>query len=300
MSSCVCSQRVRADAVDADLLDQVVAGRARHVRSRVRRPGQEAHGTGRVLHLLLERERPLVRLPPCIGRLEPLGEIGPHVQPAVRRATTEPLHGAADREVDTESRYVDGHDPGGLVAIENHVRADLVRAAHDRLDVLDLGLLEEDMADRDEKRPLVDPLHDLVAVLAHDDLEVGLRLVQVAHGREVRALVDDAIPRRVDGPEARERNRLRDRDVLLHDGRPRGRTDDAPDLIADAHRRGPPPFGPGADPALGPHPRELGEKLGRAPRHRPERVAREVRRMLENRELGAVVEKVAHPPRLID
>ena len=172
---------------------------------------------------------------PVYGGLEPLREIGPHVQPAVGRPTAEPLHRAADREVDTESRHVDGHDPGGLVAVENDVRAHLVRASHDRVDVLDLRLLEEHMADRDEERPLVDALHDLVAVLAHDDVEVGLRLVQVADGREVRALVDDAVLHRVDRREARQGDGLRDRDVLLHDGRPRRRADDAPDLIADTH-----------------------------------------------------------------
>ena len=133
------AQRVLADALDADLLDEVVAGGSRHVRRRVRRAREEARGAGRVLHLLLERERPRVRLPAGVGRLETLGEIGPHVQPAVRRPAAQPLHRAADREVDAERGEVDRDDPRRLVAVEDHVRADLVRAAHDRLDVLDLG-----------------------------------------------------------------------------------------------------------------------------------------------------------------
>ena len=233
---------------------------------------------------------PLVRLPARVRRLEPLGEVGTHVQPAVRRAAAEPLHRAADREVDAEGGEVERDDSGRLVAVEDHVRADLVRAPNDRLDVLDLRLLEQDMADRDEERALVDPLDDLLVVLAHDDLEVGLRLVEVAHRREVGALVDDAVPCRVDRPEAREHDRLGDRDVLLHHRRAGRRPDDAPDLVADAHRRRPPALRPRADPALRPHARELGEPLGRLPRHRPERVAREVRRPLEDRELGAVVQ----------
>jgi hypothetical protein len=57
------------------------------------------------------------------------------------------------------------------------VRPDLTRAADDRLDVLDLARLEEDVRDRHEERPFVDPLDDLPVVLAHDDLEVRLRLV---------------------------------------------------------------------------------------------------------------------------
>ena len=153
-------ERVLADAVDADLLDQVVARRRRVVRGHVRRAGEEPRRAGRVVHLLLEAERALVRLPARVGRREPLGEVGPDVEPAVPRAAAEPLDRAADGEVDAERRDVEGHDPGGLVAVEDHVRADLVRAADDRLDVLDLARLEEDVADRDEQRPLVDRVDD--------------------------------------------------------------------------------------------------------------------------------------------
>ena len=155
-------------------------------------------------------------------------------------------------------------------------------------------VLEEDVADRHEQRPLVDPLDDLGVVLADDDVELGLRLVQVAHGREVPALVDDTIPPRFDGVEAREHDRLGNRDVLLHHGRAGRSADDAADLVADLHRRAPPPLGPGADPALGPHAGELLESRRSLSRHRPERVAREVGRMLEDRKLGAVREEVAH------
>ena len=219
-----------------------------------------------------------------------LGEIGPHVQPAVAGPAAEPLHRAADREVDAERRDVDRNDPRRLVAVEDHVRTDLVRSLHDRLDVLDLRLLEEDVADRDEQRALVDPLDDLLVVLADDDLEIGLRLVQVANGREVRALVDDAVPRRIDRPEAREHDRLGDRDVLLHHrrsgGAPTMRPIWSPTRIGVSHQ----PSAQDADPALGPHARELGEQLRGRARHRPERVAREVGRALEDRELRAVVQ----------
>ena len=132
------AERVLTDAVDADLLDQVVA-RGRGVERRhVRRAGEEARRAGRVAHLLLEAERPLVRLPAGEGRLEPLGEVRADVEPAVAGPAAEPLDGAADGEVDAERGDVERDDPGRLVAVEDHVRADLVGAAHDRLDVLDL------------------------------------------------------------------------------------------------------------------------------------------------------------------
>ena len=154
------AQRVRPDAIDADLLDQVVARGAGEVRRHVGRPGEEARGAGGEAHLLLEAERRLVRLPARERRLEPLGEVGPDVEPPVAGAAAEPLHRAADGEVDAERGHVERDDPGRLVAVEDHVRPDLVRAADDRLDVLDLPRLEEHVADRDEQRPLVDRVDD--------------------------------------------------------------------------------------------------------------------------------------------
>ena len=174
------------------------------------------------------------------------------------------------------------------------MRADLVGAPHDRLDVLDLGRLEEDVADRDEQRALVDRLDDRLVVLADDDLETRLRLVEVANGREVAAFVDDPVPRGVDREEAREHDGLGDRHVLVHHGRARRGADDPPDLVAHRHRRRPPALPPGADTALAPLARVVGETLLRLPRHRGERVVDEVGGVLQDGELGAVVEEIAH------
>ena len=286
-------ERVGADPLDADLLDQVVPGGRGVQRRDVRRAGEEARRAGRVAHLLLEGERQLVRLPAGIGGLEPLGEVGADVEPAVARAAAEPLDRAADREVDAQRRHVERDDPRRLVGVEDHVRACLVRAGDDPGDVLDLARLEEDVADRDEQRPLVDRADDLLVVLADDDLELRLRLVEVAHRGEVAPLVDDPVPLRR-RPEAGEDDRLSDGDVLVHHGRALGRADDPADLVADGERQVPPAFPPRPDPALAPRARVLGEPGLRAPRHRPERVVDQVGGLLEDRELGAVVEELAH------
>ena len=261
------AERVGADPLDADLLDQVVAGRRRVERRDVRRSGQKARGAGGVAHLLLEGEGGFVRLPAGRGRLEPLGEVGADVEPAVAGAAAQPFDRSADGEVDVQRGDVERHDPRRLVRVEDHVRAHLVRAPDDPLDVLDLRRLEEDVADRDEQGALVDRLHDLAVVLADDDLEVALRLVEVAHGREVAALVDDPVPLRR-GLEAGEDDGLGDRDVLVHHGRAGGCADDAADLVSDRQRHLPPALAPGADPTLAPRPRVLGEPLLRLRRHR--------------------------------
>ena len=193
-------------------------------------------------------------------------------------------------KLDPERGDVERDDSGGLVAVEDHVRADLVRAADDRLDVLDLARLEEDVADRDEERPLVDPLDDLLVVLADDDLEVRLRLVEVADGREVAALVDDAVAGR-DRPAGSRRARppRRSRRSGASRSSPGGAPTIRPIWSPTVHGVAHQPSAQDANPALRPHARELGQTLGRLPRHRPERVAHEVRRVLEDRELAAVL-----------
>ena len=75
-------ERALADPPDADLLDHVVAGGRGVERGHVRRPGQEARGARRVVLPRLEGEGPRVRLPAGQRRLERLGQIGPHVEPA--------------------------------------------------------------------------------------------------------------------------------------------------------------------------------------------------------------------------
>ena len=154
---------------------------------------------------------------------EPLGEVGADVEPAVAGPAAQPLDRAADREVDVQRSHVERHDAGALVAVEDHVGADLVRPPDDRLDLLDLAGLEEHVADRHEQRPLVDRVDDGAVVLADDHLEIGLRLVEVAHRGEVPLLVDDPVARRVDREERREHDRLGDGDVLVHHRRVRAR-----------------------------------------------------------------------------
>ena len=149
------------------------------------------------------------------------------------------------------------------------------------------------MADRDEQGPLVDRVDDRAVVLAHDHLEVRLRLVEVAHRREVAALVDDAVPRRA-RLEAGADHSFGDRHVLVHHGRAGRRPDDPAYLVADPQWQLPPALSPGPDPALSPGASVLRQPLLRSRRHRAERVVDQVRGVLEDRELGAVVEQLAH------
>src|SRR5262245_17492875 len=201
------AHRVLSDPVDADLLDQVVAGGGGVQRGHVRSAREEAGSALGVLELRFEAERSRVRLPAHEGRLERLDEIGANVEPAVARPAAQPFDAAADGEVDVERGDVQWNDPGGLIRIEHDVSADIVSAAHDRLDVLDLGRLEENVRDRHEQRPFVDRAGDRLVVWHDDDLELRLRLVQVANTREVAFLVDDAAAQRVDGTEARQNDR---------------------------------------------------------------------------------------------
>ena len=160
--------------------------------------------------------------------------------------------------------------------------------------VLDLAGLEQHVADRDEQRALVDRVDDRAVVLADDDLEVRLRLVEVAHGGEVARARRRSCCARVDREERREHDGLGDGDVLVHHRRagapPMMRPTWSPTVIGIVHQPSPHE----RMPALLPRARVLGEPLLRLRRHRGERVVDQVRRVLEDRELGAVVEEVAH------
>src|SRR3989442_6433428 len=77
--------RVLTYAIDADLLDQVVAGSRRIERGHVRCAGEEAADPVRVFELRLEAERARMSLPADEGRLEDAGEVRPDVKPACAR-----------------------------------------------------------------------------------------------------------------------------------------------------------------------------------------------------------------------
>src|SRR5580765_6775992 len=172
------------------------------------------------------------------------------------------------------------------------MRADLVRPADDRLHVLDLTGLEQDVRDRHEQRTLVDRVDDRLVVLDDDDVELRLRLVEVAHAREVAFLVDDAISVRVDRAEAGQHDRLGNGDVLVHDRRAWRCADDASDLVADGHRHLPPTLAPGPNPTFAPHARELEHAVLGGGGHSAERVIDQIRRVAEDRKPLAVVRQL--------
>jgi len=136
------------------------------------------------------------------------------------------------------------------------------------------------------------------ADLDGDDLEVGLRLVEVAHRREVRLLVDDAIAHARSThealPEARDHDLLGDRDVLVHDDRAGRGAHDPRELVADRDGHLPPAFAPRADAALAPHAGVLEQPVLGRRRHRRERVVDQVDAVAEDREAVAIGEQLVH------
>src|SRR6266550_4367334 len=285
-----------APAIGVARAQHLEAGRVerRHVRGSGQKPGR-AFG---VVLLGLERERARVRLPAREGRLQPFGEIGADVEPAGARATTEPLDAAADGEVDPKRGDVQRNRARRLVGVEHDERAGFVRPLNDRLDVLDLAGLEEDVADWDEQCPLVDRLEH--GGLVGDDLDVraspSLRLVEVANRRKLALAVDDAVARRLE-LEAREHDRLRDGDVLVHRHRPRRGADDAAQEVPDRGRGLPPAFRPGPNAALPPLARVAKQPLLRADGHRAQRMVDQIGRVLEDRKAVAVALERLHRSR---
>ena len=113
-----------------------------------------------------------MRLPAHERRLERLGKVRPHVEPAVAGAAAQPFDAAADRKVDAELGDVEWNDADRLVRVEEHVCAVLVRVPDDCGDVLDLRRLEQHVRDRDEQRAFVDRVDDRSIVRNDDDIEL--------------------------------------------------------------------------------------------------------------------------------
>ena len=227
---------------------------------------------------------------------QPLGEVGPDVEPARAGAAAEPFDAAADGEVDAEAGDVERDGAGRLVGVQDDMRARLARTCRDGSDVLNLARSEEDMADGNEQRALVDRSHDVAGSRDGDEVgaALGLRLEQVAHGGKVTLHVDDSAPLAAE-TEARQHDGLGDGDVLVHDRRAGRRPDEPGDLLADRQRDLPPALAPGANPPRAPGSRVVREPALGGTRHRAERVADEVRRVGQERKLLAVVGERLHP-----
>src|SRR5262249_906660 len=113
-------------------------------------------------------------------------------------------------------------------------------------------------------------------------------LEQVVVRRELQVRHDD-LPPGVVVAEARRDDPLRHRHVLVHRDRVLLDVQDRGEQVAGLPADLPPPFVPGAHPPRRPGVGEVLQVLRRLPRHRPQRVAHQVRARLHDRELAAPV-----------
>ena len=115
------AQRLLADGRHADLVDDLVAGARRVERRHVRRAALESLGAVGVADRRRSRNSNGSRAPPSRRRraASVARQIGPDVEVAGARPAAQPLHRAADGEVDAERLEVDRHGPGRLVDVEH-------------------------------------------------------------------------------------------------------------------------------------------------------------------------------------
>ena len=139
-------------------------------------------------------------------------------------------------------------------------------------------------------------VHAQIALRGHDvelEAERLLRAIEVHHRRKIHCRAHDAASA-ARWTEARERDQMRRRDVLVHAHRLRRGADHATDLVADFERHLPPAIFPTAHAARRPCSRVVGEVVGGFPRHRPKGIADHVDRLRENRKLVAPPGQIVH------
>ena len=237
------------------------------------------------------------------GLREPAGESGlrgskqvrPRVEEGRARPAAQPLETAAGEEVHAEGGDVERNDAGRLIPVEQHERAAVVCARHDRGRVHDERRLEQHVGERDECRPLVNRGEQ--AVERHDEVRIGgddgqleaerlLGAIEIDERREIGGQTDNPVALR-SRLHARQRHHRRRRHVLVHADGSGWCADDAAHLVADFTGHLPPALLPGAHAACRPRVRVLGQRLRRPARHRAERVADHVDGRCQDGELGA-------------
>ena len=120
-----------------------------------------------------------------------------------------------------------------------------------------------------------------------------VRFVDVHHRREVQLFENDLVALGIfRRQQARQNQRLTNRNVLVHDHRVCVSSDNPGDLVTERHRLVPPPFGPRAHAARRPDVGVFVQTIVSRPRHRAQTVRDQVNRSVQNRKLRAVFEKV--------
>src|SRR5688572_14835971 len=104
------SSATRADRGDSGLAKDLRSLGCCIERGNDRSAVQPPKGAGRVLHRILEGERPGVRLPPRECRLQLVAHGGTDVEEARAGTSAEPFENAPGEEVDLASFHVDGND----------------------------------------------------------------------------------------------------------------------------------------------------------------------------------------------
>src|SRR6267154_17428 len=134
-----------ANPLNPDLIYDFIAGLC-CVQSRNRgRSVQKPCNVRSVMQLALKRERMFVGHPPSRFRLQPLDQIRSHVEVSGARPTAQPLNRTAGSEINLQVFHTKRHCARRLVSVEHDHRSDFVRAASDRLRVLQERALEQYM-----------------------------------------------------------------------------------------------------------------------------------------------------------
>src|SRR5438552_5927489 len=271
------AHRFFADCHNATLVENLQSRLARIERGNMRSAIQITERiVARIDRTGFKRKRIAMRHPSRERGAELGAQIFADVKVSDAGSSAEPLQDAADRKINTKTTHIERDRSCCLKNVKNHMRADAMRAFHNRACVHNVRAAEKNLRNRDEKRRFVDSRKQLMQINSYmvrsrNDLDAGaqppLLVIEILNRRKLQLDHHDFVARPAE-IKARRNYRLGKRHILVQRNFARARSDQRCDFIADAHRHVPPALFPGAHPAFPPGIRIGSQALVDAAGHR--------------------------------
>src|SRR3989440_1334213 len=199
------AHRFFADCHNANLVENLQSGFARIERGNMRSAIQITERiVDRIDRSGFKRKRIAMRHPSCERGAEFGAQIFAYIKVSDARSSAEPLQDAADRKINTKTTHIERDRSCCLKNVKNHMRADAMRAFHNRARVHNVRAAEKNLRNRDEERRFVDGREQLIQINSYmvrsrNDLDAGaqppLLVIEILNRRKLQLDHHDFVAR---------------------------------------------------------------------------------------------------------